>query len=43
MAYAAPPAHRTRELNGELAEAAERLGMSALEAAAYDRLAVPLV
>ena len=30
------------ELTGELAEAAERLGMSALEAAAYDRLAVPL-
>ena len=35
--------HLAPELTGELAEAAERLGMSALEAAAYDRLAVPLV
>jgi secreted PhoX family phosphatase len=43
MAFAAPPAHLAPELTGELVEAAARLGMSALEAAAYDRLAVPLV
>jgi hypothetical protein len=43
MAYAAPPAHLAPQLTGELAEAAERFGMSTLEAAAYDRLAVPLV
>lgn len=43
MAYAAPPAHLAPQLTGELAEAARRFGMSALEAAAYDRLGVPLV
>jgi hypothetical protein len=31
------------EISGELAEAAQRFGMSELEAAAYDRLGVPLV
>ena len=43
MAYAAPPAELAPLISGELADAAERYGMSALEAAAYDRLSVPLV
>ncbi len=30
-------------ISGELAEAAERYGLTQLEAAAYDRLGVPLV
>jgi secreted PhoX family phosphatase len=43
MAAAAPPAHLAPSVSGELAEAAERYGMTRLEAAAYDRLGVPLV
>ncbi|MBA3473212.1 MAG: DUF839 domain-containing protein [Rubrobacter sp.] len=42
LAYAAPPAELAPRISGELAEAAERYGMSTLEAAAYDRLGVPL-
>ncbi len=42
MAFAAPPAALAPRISGELAEAAERHGMSPLEAAAYDRLGVPL-
>ncbi len=43
MSYAAPPKEFAPQISGELAEAAERYGMSTLEAAAYDRLGVPLV
>jgi hypothetical protein len=46
MAVAAPPEFMRPEISGELAEAAEaagRLGMSTLEAAAYDRLGASLV
>jgi secreted PhoX family phosphatase len=43
MAYAPPPANLAPRVTDELAEVAERFGMSALEAAAYDRLGVPLV
>jgi uncharacterized protein len=43
MAVAAPPESMTPEVSGELAEAAERFGMSPLEAAAYERLGVSLV
>ena len=42
MAVAAPPAALAPRISGELAEAAERSGMSPLEAAAYDRLGVPV-
>jgi secreted PhoX family phosphatase len=42
MGVAAPPKSLAPEVSGELAEAAERHGMSTLEAAAYDRLGVPL-
>jgi uncharacterized protein len=42
MAVAAPPEFMRPEVSGELAEAAERFGMSQLEAAAYDRLGVSL-
>ncbi len=42
MAKAAPPEGFAPRISGELAEAAERYGMSDLEAAAYDRLGVPL-
>lgn len=43
MSYAAPPAELAPQISGELAEAAQRYGMSSLEAAAYDRLGVPLM
>jgi secreted PhoX family phosphatase len=43
MALAAPPEFMRPAIPGELAEAAERFGMSELEAAAYDRLGVSLV
>jgi secreted PhoX family phosphatase len=43
MATAAPPESMAPRVSGELAEAAEKLGMSQLEAAAYDRLGVSLV
>lgn len=42
MAAAAPPAALGPRISGELAEAAERHGLTLLEAAAYDRLGVPL-
>jgi secreted PhoX family phosphatase len=43
MAVATPPKSMMPMISGELAEAAPRYGMSQLEAAAYDRLGVPLV
>jgi uncharacterized protein len=43
MAHAAPPAGLGPKVSGELAEAAQRYGLTGLEAAAYDRLGVPLV
>lgn len=42
MAVAEPPAHLAPRVSGELAEAAERYGMSKLEAAAFASLGVPL-
>ena len=42
MAVAAPPKSMTPNVSGELAEAAEKVGMSRLEAAAYERLGVSL-
>jgi uncharacterized protein len=42
MALAPPPANLGPQISGELAEAADRHGLTALEAAAYDRLGVPL-
>jgi hypothetical protein len=42
MATAEPPKKLRPQVSGELSEAAERHGMSELEAAAYDRLGVPL-
>ncbi|MGH3029808.1 MAG: alkaline phosphatase PhoX [Gaiellaceae bacterium] len=42
MATAAPPAGFGPRVSGELAEAAARHGMTKLEAAAYDRLGVPV-
>ena len=43
MAHAAPPARYAPKLSRELAQAAERYGLTPLEAAAYDRLGVPLL
>jgi secreted PhoX family phosphatase len=43
MAHADPPAGYGPAIPGELSEAAERFGLTQLEAAAYDRLGVPLV
>ena len=42
MAAATPPDGLGPRISGELADAAQRLGLSPLEAAAYDRLGVPL-
>lgn len=42
MAIAAPPARLAPKVSGELAEAAEKHGMTKLEAAAFDRLGVSL-
>ena len=42
MGVAAPPRSLAPNVSGELAEAAERYGMETLEAAAFDRLGVPL-
>lgn len=42
MAYAAPPARLGPQISGELAEAAFRQGLTPLEAAAYQRLGVPV-
>jgi hypothetical protein len=43
MAVATPPEFIRAKISGELAEAVGRLGMSTLEAAAYDPLGVSLV
>lgn len=43
MGHAAPPARYAPKISGELAEAAERLWLTRLEAAAYDRLGVALI
>jgi secreted PhoX family phosphatase len=43
MAVAAPPEELAPRVSGELAEAAERYGMTTLEAPAFDRLDVPLI
>lgn len=42
MARSAPPAELAPMISEELAESAQRYGMTRLEAAAYDRLGVPL-
>jgi hypothetical protein len=42
MSAAAPPEEFAPRVSGELAEAAGRYGMGTLEAAAFDRLGVPL-
>jgi hypothetical protein len=42
MSAAAPPQEFAPRVSGELAEAASRYGMGTLEAAALDRLGVPL-
>ena len=42
MAHAAPPPQLAPQVSGELAEAADRYGMSPWEAAAYDRLGVSI-
>ena len=42
MSVAAPPEELAPRVSGELAEAANRYGMGTLEAAAFDRLGVPL-
>ena len=42
MAHADPPARYAPRITGELAEAADRYGLTRLEAAAYDRLGVSL-
>ena len=42
MSYATPPEELAPTISGELAEAAGRHGMGTLEAAAFDRLGVPL-
>ena len=42
IAAAAPPEFLAPRISGELAETAGRFGMDLLEAAAYDRLGVPL-
>jgi len=42
MAVSAPPGSMGPRVSGKLAEAAEKFGMSTLEAAAYDRLSVRL-
>jgi hypothetical protein len=43
LAHAAPTTEYSPRISGELAEAAERYGLTRLEAAAYDRLGVPLL
>lgn len=43
MANATPTTEYSPAISGELADAAERHGLTRLEAAAYDRLGVPLV
>jgi secreted PhoX family phosphatase len=43
MAHAEPPRWLRPDVSGELSEAPQRYGMSELEAAAFDRLGVPLV
>jgi uncharacterized protein len=43
MAYASPPSHYAPKISGELTEAADRHGLTRLQAAAYSRLGVPLL
>jgi secreted PhoX family phosphatase len=43
MAVAPPPAHLAPRVSGELLEAAEKHGLSPLQAAAYHRFGVPLL
>jgi hypothetical protein len=43
MSVAAPPARLAPTISGELREAADRLRLSVLEAAAFDRLGIPLL
>ena len=43
MAHAAPKTQYSPRISGALAEAAERHNLTRLEAAAYDRLGVPLL
>jgi hypothetical protein len=43
MVFAPPPSRYAPAISGELAEAAQRYGLSRLEAAAYERIGVPLV
>ena len=43
MAHADPPATYGPVISGELAEAADRYGLTKLEAAAYERLGIPLI
>lgn len=43
MAYASPPPHYAPKISGELTEAAERHGLTRLQAAAYRRLGVQLL
>jgi secreted PhoX family phosphatase len=43
LAHAAPATEYSPKISGELAEAAERHGLTRLEAAAFDRLGVPVV
>jgi hypothetical protein len=42
MAHAVPPAQYAPRISGELGDAAEKYGLTPLEAAAFDRLGVPL-
>ncbi len=43
LAHADPPAHMAPRVSAELHDAADQLGLSPLEAAAYQRLGVPLL
>jgi uncharacterized protein len=43
MAVAAPPAHLAPRIDGALLEAAQKYGLSPLEAAAFARFGVPLL
>lgn len=43
MSVAAPPARLAPSISGELAEAADRLRLTVLEAAAFHRLGVPIL
>lgn len=43
MAFAVPPAHLAPRVSGGVLELAARYGRTPFQAAAYDRLGVPLV